>query len=466
MNIRNLFAIAFASTMLYACSNEEVPGTDQSVTGEETWAAFTIQLPKTVTRAADANATAAETAVNSVAVYVMNDATGMIAASDIVDIADYGTVDNGTNTIKATKVAVKVLKSGASTVWAVLNPTTATHNSIVGNMGMVAFQQAINATVTDMTGGYQYATETGVTAKGFVMASKEPLKKTLVAGITEDQAINGGTSADAVNHFDVQVERAVAKVSATEKAGGVDNKLPLIGAFSDIKYYVRQINPQTYVARWTDAATQPGGFNIVTPDNTNGGTTINTWGSVAMQSAPLAINANATAANELNGIYTLENSMLNPVQQNATYMVVQAKWAPATVYQADGTTVGTLSGSGDFWFTNQKYYMEAPEGLSTEEADAVKWTGGICYYRVYLYDKYTANVPASDGTKYYDVVRNTCYNVTLNSLLAPGSNTDLPKDPTDPTNPGPDPIEEDTWVSVNVDILPWTFAHMDGVDLQ
>lgn len=458
MNLRKFLTISFAGLTLAACSNDEAVDNGAPVTGEETWAAFTIQLPKTITtRAVDANATTAETAVNKVAVYIM-DANGFISTSGIKNVNDYGTVSGTDNTIKSTKVAVKT-SAGEKKIWVVLNPTDAMHSQITSTVGLGGMQTAMTTAVSGMTGGYQYATETVATPQGFVMASKDILTKTLVANISHDDAINGGVAADNKNHFTISVERAVAKVAAVAKDGGIENKLPAIGSFSDYKYYVRQVNPQTYIARWTDATKQPAGYNIVTPDNNDAGTTI-PWGSNAMESAPLTVNTFGTANNALNGIYVLENSMLDPMQQNATYLLIQAKWAPNTVYQADGTTPGTLASTGDFWFYNQKYYMEAPAGLTTDEANNVKWSGGICYYRTYLYDKYTNSQPAADGTKFYDVVRNTCYNVTVNSILAPGSNK-----PT-PPSPGPDPIEEDTHVSVSVDILPWTFANMDAVDLQ
>lgn len=459
MNIRKFLVFALTGLTLAACSNDDVVDNGTPVTGEETWAAFTIQLPKTTeTRAADPNATTAETVVKKVAVYVM-DAAGFIATSGVVDVADYGTVDGATNTIKATKVAVKT-SAGEKKIWVVLNPTDAMHTQITGTVGLGGMQTAMTTAVTGMTGGYQYATETVADAKGFVMANKEILTKTLAANISLADALNSGNTDDAKNHFSVSVERAVAKVAAVAKAGGIENKLPLIGTFSDYKYYVRQVNPATYIARWTDKTKQPGGYNILTPGNDDDGTNI-PWGNTAMAgNDALDINSNGTANNALNGIYVLENSMLDPMQQNATYMVIQTKWTPKKVYQADGVTEGTLNADGDFWFKDKKYYMEAPAGLSAVEADKVKWAKGICYYRTYLYDKYTNNMPAAGGARYYDVVRNTCYNVTINSTMAPGSNTDTPP------GPGPDPIEEDTWVSVNVDILPWTFSKMDPVDLQ
>ena len=95
------------------------------------------------------------------------------------------------------------------------------------------------------------------------------------------------------------------------------------------------------------------------------------------------------------------------------------------------------------------------ELVAAGTGDTYKWTKGKCYYRVYLYDKYGAD-------KFYDVVRNTIYNVNIASIKAPGSNTPNPPTP----DPDPDPIEEDVWVTANVDILPWSSANMDDVDLH
>lgn len=459
MKIKSFLALAITGVMLFAsCSNnDEIP--DQS-TGNagDTWAAFNIKLPKTMeTRAADPNATAAETTVNSVAVYLF-DANEHLTTSGIKTIAEYGTVNSTDNTI-STKIALRT-KSGDTKIWVVLNPTTDIHNRIMDDIskGNLPFQTAFNAVVSGVTGGISNTTETGST--GFVMVNKAIATKTLVSGITNDAAISGKD--EAANHFTINVERAVAKVSVISNKTDL-NTLPELGSFSDIKYSVYQVNPQTYLARYTNEAIQSGGYNIVTPNNDfdgNVGSPVTYWGNKVMDSAPLAVNASGTAQKDLNGIYILENSMLTPVQQNATYVLVQAVWTPKVVYQANGTTVGTPT-SKDFWYSaiTRKYYMEDP--TDPNATDAKKWSNGICYYRVYLYDKYdTDNKPDADGTRFYDVVRNTCYNVALNSMHAPGENV-----PT-PVAPGPTPIEEPTYLSVDVNIAAWAFANMDDQDLQ
>ena len=463
MKIRSFLALAITGVMLFAsCSNnDEIP--DQSTGNDgDTWAAFNIKLPKTMeTRAADPNASAAETAVNSVAVYLF-DANEHLTTSGIKTMAEYGTVNSTDNTI-STKIALRT-KSGEVKIWVVLNPTDAIHASIMDNIsrGNLPFQTAFDAAVSDVTGGISNTTET--TSKGFVMVNKAIATKTLASGITNDAAISGKD--EAANHFTINVERAVAKVAViSNKADLKDlNTLPELGSFSDIKYSVCQVNPQMYLARYTDKTIQSGGYNIVTPDNNFDGKVSGSpatyWGNKVMDTAPLAVNASGTAKKDLNGIYILENSMITPFQQNATYVLVQAVWTPKVVYQADGSTTGTLAASKDFWYsaTTRKYYMEDP--TDPQASDAKQWSNGICYYRVYLYDKYTDNTPDADGTRFYDVVRNTCYNVTLNSMHAPGENV-----PT-PAAPGPDPIEEPTYLSVDVNIAAWTFANMDDQDLQ
>lgn len=460
MKIRSFLALAITGVMLFAsCSNnDEIP--DQSTGNDgDTWAAFNIKLPKTMeTRAADPNASAAETAVNSVAVYLF-DANEHLTTSGIKTMAEYGTVNSTDNTI-STKIALRT-KSGEAKIWVVLNPTAAIHSRIMDDIskGNLPFQTAFAAAVADVAGGINNTTATGGT--GFVMVNKKLVTKTLASGITKKAATSGTT--ESANHFTIDVERAVAKVSVISNKADL-NTLPELGSFSDIKYSVCQVNPQMYLARYTDKTIQSGGYNIVTPNNSfngNVGSPATYWGNKVMDTAPLAVNASGTAQKDLNGIYILENSMITPVQQNATYVLVQAVWTPKVVYQADGSATGTLAASKDFWYsaTTRKYYMEDP--TDSQASDAKKWENGICYYRVYLYDKYdTGNKPDADGTRFYDVVRNTCYNVTLNSMHAPGENV-----PT-PAAPGPDPIEEPTYLSVDVNIAKWTFANMDDQDLQ
>lgn len=445
----------FAATAFVACNNDEMPteGIDGGK-GEDTWAAFSIQLPKTVgTRAADAtNATVAETEVKTVALYI--EQNGHLLTSGIKQLSDFATAA-ADNVYKA-KIAIQA-ETGSANVWVAVNPTADMHTRIMGLPANEAFHTAFAATVTDMAGGYSYATQTGVTNTGFVMANKATKEVTLVDVKTEADAVNGGVAADDKNHFIINVERAVAKVAVISKEADLTklNSLPEQGTFSDIQYYVAQVNDKTLMARKTDKVVQTKGAGIITPGNDHDGTgTI--FGTEVLKATPLDINASTVAGKDLNSIYVLENSMLSPFQQNATHAVIVATWTPKTLYQADGTTKFTTYTKGDdFWFYNSRYYGEVPTELATAgTGDTYKWTAGKCYYRVYLYDKYGAD-------KFYDVVRNTIYNVNIASIKAPGSNSPVP-----PIDPGKDPIPEDVWVTANVDILPWTSAAMDDVDLH
>ena len=454
MKVKSFFAMMFAATAFVACNNDEVPtGGIEGGAGEDTWAAFSIQLPKTVgTRAADAaNATVAETEVKTVALYI--EQNGHLNG-EIKQLSDFADAD--ANNVYKAKVAVKA-QAGVANIWVVVNPTEEMHKRIMGLPANTAFHTAFDATVAQMAGGYDYATQTGVTNAGFVMANKATKSVTLANVKTEDEAVNGGNVADSKNHFLIEVERAVAKVAVISKQAILANlnALPEQGTFSDIKYYVAQVNEQTLMARKTDATAQPQGAKIITPGNSHDGKSF--FGTSALISTPLDSNGSTVTGKALNSIYVLENSMLTPFQQNATHAVIVATWTPKKLYKADGTTEFTgYTTGGDFWFYNSKYYGEVPtELVAAGTGDTYKWTKGKCYYRVYLYDKYGAD-------KFYDVVRNTIYNVNIASIKAPGSNTPNPPTP----DPDPDPIEEDVWVTANVDILPWSSANMDDVDLH
>lgn len=457
MKVKNLFAIALASIALFACSNDDEPTGGQDVSGKDTWAAFSIQLPKTVTRSVDddgTNATTDETEVKCVAIYVKQ-SNGHMATSGIKYLSDYSDDTNGP-TYKA-KIAIPV-KTGEADVWAVVNPSQSMHDLIMGFPANEAFHTAFSATVEDMAGGLSYANQTGITSSGFVMTNYATKHVTLTQVNTEKEAVNSSIPNDAKNHFTIQVERAVAKVAVISTQANVAdlNGIPQQGDFTKIKYYAAQVNKDMYMARWVDATEQSGGANIVTPGNDSDGTTV--FGTNVLKATPLDINPLGTEKKDLKSIYLLENSMKNPLQTNATHVVIEAVWTPKTLYMADGTTKATGYATGDdFWFYNSKYYKELPQelvaGSGNPEAgkgDDYKWTGGKCYYWVYLYDKYTT-------TKFYDVVRNTVYNVNISSIKAPGSNV--------PTPP-PGPISEQTYVTATVNIAPWTLADMDNVDLQ
>ncbi len=461
MKFKKYLPLAIASLVMVACNNEEIPtnGIDGE-NGGNTWAAFSIQLPKTTgTRAADAtNATAAETEVKTVALYI--EQNGHLNGK-VYNLSDFSSdAANDQNVYKA-KIAVQA-EEGSAKVWVVVNPTTAMHQQIMASPANEAFHTAFTTTVTKLAGGYSYATETDVTNSGFVMANKETKNVTLVAVKTENEAVNNGNADDNKNHFVINVERAVAKVAVINKKATLAelNSLPEQGDFSDIKYYVSQVNTETFMARKTDATAQREGANIITPGNDHDGTGT-VFGTKIMDGNPLPINGLTVSGSALNSIYVLENSMLNPFEQNATHAVIVATWTPKTLYQADGNTPFTSYTTGDnFWFYNSRYYGEEPAECAAGsghadagKGDTYKWTKGKCYYRVYLYDKYTGDA------KFHDVVRNTIYNVNIASIKAPGSNSDVPP-------VGPTPIPEDVWVTANVDILPWSSASMDDVDLH
>lgn len=446
----------FAVTVLAACSNDEQPagGMDEG-NGEDTWAAFSIQLPKTTASRSGAddgrNDTEVETKVKNVALYV--EQNGHLYTSGVLSITDFADFD-GAGSVFNAKIAIKA-QAGEANVWAVVNPTDKMHTRIMELPANEAFHTAFEPLSYEMSGGYLH-TQVQEPNGGFVMANKKTEGVTLKAGVnTEDEAVNGSKPDPEKNHFEIEVERAVAKVAVTSLEENLDdlNALKEQGDFSDIRFYVAQINKETFMARKTDRDIQSNGAGIITPGNDHEGK--GDFGTDVEIKDALLINTPSTSMKDLNSFYMLENSMLKPLEQNATHAVIVATWTPKKLYAADGKTEFTGYSTGDdFWFYDSKYYGELPQELENEDItvqDKYKWSEGKCYYRVYLYDKY-------NDRKCYEVVRNTLYNVNINSIKAPGENNpDVPV--------GPTPIPEDVWVTATIEILDWTMAQMDDVDL-
>ena len=162
-------------------------------------------------------------------------------------------------------------------------------------------------------------------------------------------------------------------------------------------------------------------------------------------------------------LYTIENSNEIPRQGNSTHLMIQGKFVPEKLLNADGTGEGPALGTnGEFWrirkadgtFTD-KFYRVKPNTAQIGTGVAFHYDKGVCYYALWVADNLQTNATAK-----YTVKRNNFYKVTITSVSGPGGNSE------DGDNGGvTDPEEEldaETQIKATIEILPWNVIDQSG----
>lgn len=154
----------------------------------------------------------------------------------------------------------------------------------------------------------------------------------------------------------------------------------------------------------------------------------------------------------------------------ATLAAIQTRFPSIFDSYIDGSTVTDRSGALDA----AKSELVAASGNQTKISNwRVKnsiqvYADGIMYYTYFIKDQ---NYIKDDGSKYYSVMRNTIYGLTVKKLLNPGADIPGGWDPTTPpessTKPGSgvepdDPVEPtNVYLQVEVSVNPWVLSNED-----
>lgn len=429
MKMKTVFISMFAlAAMLAGCNNSEDDlGSKHSVAeGIPTTARMVLSQRATNTRATE-GANPDESAIKTVTVYVFkNDG-----------ILEKAVTFGGADITAGSKVFA--ITSGVKSIYAAVNIPPAQLTGITENStSLTAFQKKIvmiNAT-TD-------ATTPVATGDGWWMTNIDAaVSTTLLASVSEADASN-----DVSNSVTIPVGRATAKVSMelSPTATVID------GAFALTGYKMANNARKNYLMPVIVDG-------VYTTPNYNE-TTV-TAGDYFKQPSFLSGET-----------YTTENTHANPVFANATTAIIRGVFTPAAVLAKDGTP-STLPASGDFWRIRKGdytytagYYAELPNQTEIDAktgndaaAIAVKYTGGVCYYRLLVADnsKTTAN-------EKFTVIRNNFYQITIVNVNGAGSDTEEGIEPGQPGQPDPtDPVEQTTNMKATIQILPWTVIKQNG----
>ncbi len=159
-----------------------------------------------------------------------------------------------------------------------------------------------------------------------------------------------------------------------------------------------------------------------------------------------------------NALYALENTSEDHTQKTLTRVTVRTTFIPqnivSTYNQGQGSEPTpatnpnyTSNTPATFWAvtpsaqTGTVYFdnATAASNYATDKSSNVKvYDGGLCYWNIFL------NLSAGQG----DVVRNDFYKCNITRIVAPGNPNDSLNDPDSPP-------DQDTSMTVQVDILYW-----------
>lgn len=342
-----------------------------------------------------------------------------------------------------------------------------------------------------------------------MMTNITPQTITVAPNVKETETID---PAQKLNRVSLEVERAVARVMVTTRLTSYNvpsaDGSSTIGTISNITWVLAQGENSLFVQRkenwntpnwgWVPGV---GGSDFITEAGDKydysglyesydsgtqfGGTTIPT---IADYSTPELIGD----ASILNGKFVLPtthevNEADGPnsgfKKGNTTYVMVRGKFTPTTFADA-----GTYADGADFWLGEDgKFYLDGAKAVDpnedgTVDQKAFKYVGGkVIYYAWVNPDDKTGNWYNSP------VLRNNIYHIHITGFKTIGTNWNplFPEDPDNPKTPeeggnpdpkpGPDepvnPIDPtdplttpETWMSVDVTVLPW-LVHSYEVDL-
>ena len=463
--------------------------------------------------------------VKTVDIYLV-DATKATVSHTTFDVTagDYtvSAATDGSKTVLLTpKKAIKTT-AGAKAVYAVINASTDITNAL--NVATIPeFDTAFKTTALALANSGSSTTVSTSASKvpGVVnskdviaMTNSEDVTLNVQPNITSDQTLAAAAGDATKNRVGVKVERASARVMVTTDSTTykVNSGKVVVGTVSDITWVLAQGENSLFVQHKADYMTpnyawipgtdadyykDAGGkydYSGLFENNTNkkGGTDVPTLADYAAVSKdPDAIGDSSV----LDGKFILPTTHTLGVgnasfykKGNTAYVLVRAKYTPATY--ADG---GTANTDGTFYLgANGKYYTTSanavnPANGGVTNQTVAKYVGGKVLYYAWV------NPDAIPNWYNSPVLRNNIYHIHITGFKTIGTNwnplypedpehpngtgntplnpdpkpTPGPGEPTEPVNPidPTDPLTTpETWMSVDVTILPWQ-VHSYGVDL-
>ena len=471
-------------------------GGSHVVEGKVTKAKISIQAPKTYA-STPLDGTPEESNIGSVDVYIYNAKSGILENSK-----NFSSIDTS---VTPWKVGEMQTTTGDKKVFIIANKPSAIEENHVN-------------TVEKLTNlAHKFSLDDLATNGEFVMSSIV-MNKTFTTIVTPE----GGTpTIPSTNTVAAEVNRMVAKLSVRNKDANTPNLTIDGGKLNpNLSFGVGQVNKYSYLAQniSNDNVVDPNYHNDVIGWSTGEGLT----GSNTVAKYE-AVNAHDTTDDNLNFVYTLENTALNKKKGDLTYVAIQAEFIPDSLQNYNTTkskwevinnSASTVAKTfhkittkdNSFFFESEdlakQYIVEvlaANENkiiaINTEiiaEADAIIQGGSStseeiaeaqvkktaaeaaiekANNKITELKNTTPIVKYTNGLCYYtvypnkennyDVLRNDFYKITINKIMALGDNDPGPLTPED----GEDVIGLQTDIDVTITVNPWNLWSED-VDLK
>lgn len=461
MKIKNLFLAGLAAVALSACSDDQK---DTDLTRNvEGYLSLQITAPKTRTSGSPTEVgEPQESKIDDVTVVLTN-------ASGIVQYVEIPTITNGTTD----KFKVNL---GTYDVYALVNsPITVNAGDDINTIVETA------SSVSDVTSGYK--------AGKFFMVNAFNSNTDVAPNVTITQAntlSNPATAAIAVDRVATKIVDKTDYLTTNPTLTAINSATTtsFIDGVEVLGFAPLNINKQfNLLQKWNanNVLTTP--LTLYTPNSDNISTNFfNHIGEYTKLDYDGTVTDSIVKVTDLKStnfkfdtIYTTENS---PEIINLTSKLTSGRGeTTAVIYKVQAKKSG--SNVGTFYAYKGVVYETLAEIQALADFSSVTlpttlpelrgygiqaYEDGIMYYTYFIKDPNTAH--QYNSMNYYAVMRNSIYNLTVNSIAGigddvPGGSID-PVDPNKPTNPGdPEdptnpPIDLDqAYIEVTVTVNPW-----------
>jgi hypothetical protein len=411
----NFKHVLMACTVLLAgltsCNKEE----QTAGSGEKTTMKLNLSFVQGATRAEDANASAEESAVKTVDVYIFDATSKVLVNTKRLESSEFE--ESQTEPNKYTnKVSIETTTGAKLVVVGVNVPS-----DFPTVTSLASLKQAWTTTLANLTN----------TTNGFVMFSQKEESITLIAEPT-------GTE----NTVSTTVERVVAKVTVKKDASF--NLVNSEGTFSNLQYTIRQSNKKLFPLQLVLSTTP----KVVEDPNYSGAAVATDFENIATF---VDVNTGADYETTWSNKYAVENTSTDPTEANSTYAFIKATFVPTKVCK--NATTEEMEDNPNGATPTTFYVVKAPGGRTFYCSDAGvasglvskfgvptvshEYTNGLCYFSAYL-----------NKDNDYSTIRNEFYLLNIKNMVPPGSSEN------DPTKPDTE-LEAPTDIDIDVTIAPW-----------
>ncbi|HBU45196.1 MAG TPA: hypothetical protein DEB36_05460 [Porphyromonadaceae bacterium] len=486
MRLNKLFMIGAIALGLVACNADDQPEVNQHET--DSYASITVKFPGTVgTRALPddwnkQNTWTGRDSLNTVTVFLVNLDRATVDYTTFTKAA-FNAID--ANGVLQPNLAMKATAGDMIRAYVVINGQADILGELQGT-GAAGFAAKFAGLQTKIAS--QLASYDATANKETIMMTNDAdaYSFRVLPGISESDAKTGTT-----NNVQVKVERVVSRafmtVAPEETEGGwtvnaiiVGNNAVPIAKVTGVEYAVGQSNRNFYLMKQTDYAT-PDPVYTFTPtdyatwfankanfDYTGLGdfTPITQWAySATGVGTQLGLEETSKFVLPVNHMVNLTDPVAGrPYYKkgNTTYFEIRATFLPLEV---DGVAFsGTTAPASLFWGEVDRKFYTVRDSAEASGQKATEFKDGIMKYVLWLNPNSLVSTIDMPNPMVSPTVRNQVYHAHINAFERMG----LPNNPLDPNDPDntlnpdnpinvEDPLKTDfTYLSVKVEVLPWT----------